>query len=157
MKLKFIQEEDFTNYHKAAMFIALPYCDFKCEKECGIKCCQNSSLVTANTIDIPISVIVNKYLNNKFTSSIVIGGLEPFKSFDEMLELVKQLRLKTADDIVIYTGYYENEILDELQMLKKYKNIIVKFGRFRPNSMSHIDPILGVKLMNPEQYAKKIS
>lgn len=157
MELKFIQEEDFTNYKKSAMFLATPYCNFKCEKECGVKCCQNSTLAKAKTINIPVDIIIKKYLNNKFTSALVIGGLEPFESFDEVSELVKEFRKKTDDDIVIYTGFYETEIKDKIRILLQYKNIIVKFGRFRPGQEPHIDEVLGVKLMNPEQYAKKIS
>ena len=44
-----------------------------------------------------------------------------------------------------------------VEALKKFTNIIVKFGRFRPDQPHHVDEVLGVELVNPEQYAKRIS
>ena len=101
--------------------------------------------------------MVNLYINNSITHAVVCGGLEPFKSFGDLIELVKQLRNKTDDDIVIFTGYYEDEIAAQLEQLKLYKNIIVKFGRFIPNQEKHFDEVLGVYLASNNQYAKKIS
>ena len=37
----------------------------------------------------------------------------------------------------------------------QYDNIVVKFGRFRPNQDPHYDNVLGVKLASNNQYAKK--
>ena len=34
---KCIVPTDFLNYKKPSMYIAFPFCSFKCEKECGIK------------------------------------------------------------------------------------------------------------------------
>ena len=45
MILKGLIEEDFVNYKNAAMYLIFPNCDFKCEKECGKKLCQNSKLI----------------------------------------------------------------------------------------------------------------
>ena len=61
------------------------------------------------------------------------------------------------DDIVIYTGYYEHEIIGEVKTLQHYPNVIVKFGRFKPNEEKHYDEVLGVELISNNQYAKKIS
>ena len=61
------------------------------------------------------------------------------------------------DDIVIYTGYYKNEILEEVNILSQYPNIIIKFGRYIPNSTPIHDRILGVTLASNNQYAIKIS
>jgi len=58
------------------------------------------------------------------------------------------------DDIVLYTGYNEDEICDKIHLLSQYRNIIVKFGRFIPNQEKHYDEILGVELASPNQYAK---
>lgn len=157
MLIKGINEEDFTNYKKTSMFIIFPHCTFKCEKDCGIKCCQNSSLAKMLAKEVNTDTIVEHYINNPITHAIVCGGLEPFDSWDDLLELITKLRNRTEDDIVIYTGYYENEVEDKINILKQFKNIIIKFGRFIPEKESHIDSVLGVKLMNPEQYAKKVS
>jgi hypothetical protein len=157
MLIKSIIDEDFVNYKKASMYIAFPHCSFKCEKECGIKCCQNSPLALAKNIDVSFESLVKRYLENPITHAIVLAGLEPFDSFDDVLELVKLFREKTDDDIVIYTGYNENEILKEIYLLSDYKNIIIKFGRYMPNDVSRFDTVLGVNLASSNQYAKNIS
>lgn len=157
MLIKGIQEEDFTNYKKASMFIIFPHCDFKCDKENGTQLCQNWSLSKQKAIDVSIDTIVEHYINNPITHAIVCGGLEPFKSFPDLLELVKKVRSVTEDDIVIYTGYNESEIEDMIDQLRSYKNIIVKFGRFRPGQEAHYDLTLGVNLVSENQYAKHIS
>jgi len=158
MLLKDIVAEDFTNYYKASMFIIFPYCTFKCDRECGRKLCQNSSLVKQPDIEIPVNKIIDSYINNPITHAIVLGGLEPFDSFDDVLDLIKELRTKRFcdDDIVIYTGYNKEEILDKIKLLKEFKNIIIKFGRYIPDQRPHIDPILKVELASDNQYAEKL-
>lgn len=157
MKVKNIIFEDFTNYKKPSMFIGFPTCTFKCDKECGLKVCQNSHLVNSPTIEISYDNIVKRYLDNKLTEAIVLGGLEPFDSLKDLYLLVNAFRLYTDDDIVIYTGYYSDEITEQIEQLKQYPNIIIKFGRFVPNQEHHIDEVLGVELASPNQYAVKIS
>lgn len=157
MIIKGILEEDFINYKQPSMFIAFPNCSFKCEKECGIRCCQNSELATSPDIEIEDSEIVERYLGNDLTNAIILGGLEPFDTFLELEQLVHKFRDKTNDTIVIYTGYNENEIEEQIQLLSSYKNIIVKFGRYIPNTPEIIDDVLGIKLASNNQYAKQIS
>jgi pyruvate-formate lyase-activating enzyme len=119
--------------------------------------CQNSEIAQQKTHQLSNSKIIKRYLNNSLTSAIVFGGLEPMLQFDELFDFVKDFREVCDDDIVIYTGYYENEIEEKINKLKEFKNIIIKFGRFIPGQRSHLDKILKVKLANKEQYAKKIS
>lgn len=157
MKLKFLIDEDIVNYKDISLYLGFPNCNFKCEKDCGIRCCQNSSLVKQPTIDYPIEKIVDRYLNNHITSAICMAGLEPLDSWEDLLELVKALREKTNDTVVIFTGYKEEEIEDKVNILKQFPNIIIKFGRFIPNQPYHKDEVLGVTLASPNQYAKKIS
>lgn len=158
MLIKNLIDEDFINYKKPSMFIAFPYCSFKCEKDCGIHCCQNSGLARSRSIDISPHILTARYMNNPLTSSIVLGGLEPFDSFGDMFILIKHFRLHVPeDDIVIYTGYNENEIVNQVQMLSKFKNIIIKYGRFVPNDEPRFDGLLGVSLASKNQYAKRIS
>ena len=64
IKIKGIRMEDFTNYKKPSMYIAFPSCTFKCERECGQKICQNSSLVQAPILETSVKSIVNQYINN---------------------------------------------------------------------------------------------
>lgn len=157
MKVRFVVAEDFVNYKKCSMFIGYPYCSLKCEKDCGIACCQNSALFKQPILNVNPDKIVEKYLSNPISSAIVFGGLEPFDSWDDLIDLVKRFREVTEDDIVIYTGYNEDEILSKIVELQPYKNIIIKFGRFIPNQKFHHDPILGVELASDNQYSKYIS
>ena len=152
--IKGIIEEDFTNYKKPSMFIWFPQCSFKCEKECGIKCCQNSGLAQSTTIAIDINKLIDRYLENNLTEALVIGGLEPFDSWDYLYKFINSFRKLSNDDIVIYTGYYKNEIQDKLNYIKTHKNIIIKYGRFIPNQKLHYDEILGVNLSSDNQYAE---
>lgn len=157
MIIKGIQEEDFINYKKPSMFISFSSCTWKCEKECSRKVCQNGTLATTPNINIGVKTIVNKYINNPITKSIVCGGLEPFDTFDDLLQLIAYLRVSTDDDIVIYTGYYKEEIADRLALLSKYKNIVIKYGRYIPDQKEHYDEVLGVSLASENQYAERIS
>jgi len=159
MIIKGLIDEDFVNYKKPAMIIEFPYCTFKCDKECGKSICQNSSLVNEPNIDVSCEDIILRYINNPITKAIVFQGLEPFDSFGEMMNFLLWLQhqFHNQDDVVIYTGYNEDEISQEINMLKKvFSNIIIKFGRYIPEQESHYDKILGVKLASNNQYAKKI-
>lgn len=161
MELKDIVDEDFINYKKPSMFLATCYCDWKCltEKNLDINICQNSKLVNQENIEISVNKIIERYLNNPISQAIVIGGLEPIKQFNEVLSFINCLRYKYKcdDDVIIYTGYYPDEIQNETNLLKQYKNIIVKFGRFEINSEKRFDEILGIWLNSSNQWAEKIS
>ena len=158
MVIKNIIDEDFTNYYKCSMVIGFPHCTFKCEKDCGMQgLCQNSALAKSPNIDIPVTKLIERYVSNPLTQAIVCAGLEPFDDFDDLLFLVQQFRLFTEDDIVIYTGYYADEILPELRKLKRFSNIVIKFGRYIPNQEKHYDEVLGIYLASDNQSAEKIS
>lgn len=165
MKLKGLVDEDIANYKKCSMFLIFPTCSFKCDHECGRTVCQNSSLANAMAVEVDKETVILRYVNNPMTSAIVCGGLEPFDSPQSLLSFVDSLRRihKIEDDVVIYTGYTEEELENDSLLssfyrnLRRYKNIIIKFGRFIPNQESHLDPILGVELASPNQYAKEVS
>lgn len=156
MKLRGMHDEDFVNYKKPSMFLIFPYCDFKCDKENGNKICQNSSLIQEPIIEVSSHLLIARYHMNPLTSAIVIGGLEPFYeiSFNSLLNFISHFRATSEDDIVIYTGYTEEESKEYIEVLKQFKNIIIKFGRFIPNQEHHFDEILGVELASDNQYAK---
>lgn len=157
MIIKQLIDEDFTNYKKPSMFIGFPSCTWKCEKDCGMRVCQNSALAKAKGIKIEVDELVSRYLNNPITKAVVCGGLEPFDSWHDLQDLINRLRAQTTDDIVIYTGYKEEEITNQLQYLQAYSNIVIKFGRFIPNQQSHYDEVLGIKLASDNQHAKRIN
>lgn len=156
MQIKGLVDEDFINYKLPSMFLIFPYCSFKCDNEFGCVICQNSALVNERNIDIPISTIIQRYINNPLTESLCCGGLEPFDSFEDLLELVDAFRKKTQDDIVIYTGYKEEEIIDKVNILRYYNNIVIKFGRYIPDQDKHYDEVLGVYLASDNQYGRRI-
>lgn len=139
------------------MFIGFPTCSWKCDRECGMQVCQNSALASVPIKNIDFKTIVNRYINNPITSSVVCGGLEPFDTWDDLYWLVTHLRMSTQDDIVIYTGYYKEEIEVYIDELKVFPNIIIKFGRYIPNREKHFDKVLEVCLASDNQYAERIS
>lgn len=153
MFIKTIVNEDLSNYKYPSMLIGFPYCSFKCDEDFGTKICQNSQLANEPNIEISYEKIIELYQSNLFTKAFVFGGLEPFDSYNDMIGLIDYIRQYTTDDIVIYTGYTEDEINDKLNELKKYDNIIIKFGRYIPNKEKHFDNILGVYLASDNQYA----
>lgn len=158
MIIKGLIDEDTVNYKKICMTIEFPTCSFKCDKECGLPVCQNSTLATSPDISIDIDEIVKRYINNPITEAIVYQGLEPFDSWEDLLKLTTILRQYTDDDIVIYTGYTEEESAFWTMSLKGlFKNIVIKYGRYIPNQVQHFDEILGINLASDNQYGVRIS
>jgi hypothetical protein len=167
-------DEDFVNYKKPSMFLGFPTCSFKCCREGNfpIEVCQNCNLTKETNIEITEQQIVDRYLSNPITSAIVCGGLDPFDSVQDLISLIHCLRKKTNDDIVIYTGYTEEEIKNMhytihyswgkqsysyLGEIAKHPNIIIKYGRYRPNEEPHYDSVLGIRLASSNQYAVRIT
>ena len=155
MKIRGIIEEDFINYKKPSMVVITPYCSFKCEKEYGCSICHNSDVVKLPIIDISDEEIIERYKHNPISEAIVFCGLEPFDSND-IESLINSFRNSFPDDIVIYTGYTKEECIERFNWVYKYHNIIIKYGRFIPNSSHCYDKILGVELASENQYAEKI-
>lgn len=153
-------EEDFTNYKLPSMFVALGHCDWKCCKEANIPItvCQNSELAKEKEIEVSVDEIFHRYIQNPITKAVVLGGLEPMTVAGHVLDLLDYFRTHGCDDdFVIYTGYYPSEIPAIITQLKKYKNVVVKFGRFIPDRPKRYDDILGVTLISDNQYAERIS
>lgn len=159
MIVKEIRDEDFTSYKKPAMVIGFPSCSFKCCKEGNfpIEVCQNCELSQTPNIEISTNSLIKRYMNNPITSAIILGGLEPMDSFDDVQNLIMNLRYRCSDDVVVFTGYNKEEIIDKVEVLGLYENIIIKYGRYIPGHQPHYDEILGVKLVSDNQYAERIS
>ena len=139
------------------MLIGMPYCTFKCDKECGQQVCQNSALATTPNIEINPMDLIARYENNNLTQAVVFGGLESFDSWADLYNFIFLFRSVSDDDIVIYTGYTKCEIVDKVKQLEQFPNIIIKFGRYIPNQQPHYDEVLGVDLASDNQYAERIS
>lgn len=161
MRIKTLIDEDFVNYKKSSMFIGSVSCGGKCctEGNFPLSVCQNDGWRKSAPIDVRDENIVKRYMNNGISQAIVLGGLEPMEQPDEIVELVRVLRedFDCHDDVVIYTGYYPDEVATVLDRLREFDNIIVKFGRYIPNMKSRYDDVLGVYLASENQYAVKIS
>lgn len=160
--LKGILWTDFVNYKKVCTTLEFPICDFKCCKECGKGICQNLPIVDYPDITVQVSYMIKNYLNDDITEAICFQGLEPLDSYDDCLKIIKALRNsenpKKDDDIVIYTGYTEDEVREKgiYDELKHYHNIVLKVGRFVPNQEQHYDEILGIKLFGENQYGIRL-
>ena len=172
IQIKNLIDEDFCNYKKPALFIGMPRCSFKCDKECGRQVCQNSELANAPIITMDKEEIAKRYWSNPITEAIVLGGLEPFdgelSDIHCLLDSIRHCELrgeKALPDIVIYTGYYPSEIKEKvtslafwtaLSVVDGYDTIIIKFGRFIPDTSPIFDEVLGVELASNNQKAMKI-
>lgn len=167
MLIKNLLDEDFVNYSKPSMFIGFNSCTFKCDKECGKPVCQNSELAKAPSIEVDPTDLVHRFYNNPITEAVVLGGLEPFDTFDDLLLLIFLFQMgafieyKSYPDIVIYTGYYPEEIKDKIKELQEavapeLMKVIIKFGRFMPDKPHRYDELLGVELSSNNQYAKRL-
>lgn len=161
MRVKTIKDEDFVNFKKACMFIGTTKCTFKCCIEAKIPCtvCQNFPWSKNPIIDIDDDKLIQRYISNPLTEGIVFGGLEPMDQYDEVLKVIVKLReeYKCDDSVIIYTGYYKEELKEQVEELSKYKNIYFKFGRYKPGYQIHYDEVLGVNLVSDNQYGEKIS
>ena len=157
MKIKGLTDTNFTDYKLPSLYIATPYCSFKCDKECGRAVCQNSALAHSITYNVSNAAIAKIYNDNPITKAIVFGGLEPLDSAD-LFETINELQAACKiQRVVIYTGYTEEEIQSQFPQLLSLHNLVIKYGRFIPDQKSHFDEVLGVYLASNNQYAKKIS
>lgn len=165
MRIINLLDEDIVNYKKISMTIGMPYCDFKCNKDANRIVCQNIALKDKQYIEIPNNTLAVRYMSNPITKAVVFQGLEPFyrddkyDSIADIFDFINILRYNNCnDDIVIYTGYTEDEVISMgiiENYVNKYNNIIIKYGRYIDNGTKHLDPILGVYLASDNQYAKK--
>ncbi len=158
-KVKEVLYENFCNYKKPAMFIGMGFCTWKCCVEGGFdkSVCQNLPLATAPSKEIDLHKLFQRYVTNSLTQSLVIGGLEPFDDFTTLIHIATMFRKYSLDDIVIYTGYYPHEILEYLVLLSEHGNVILKFGRYRPDlPTDEKDTVLGIKLASTNQYGVKL-
>ena len=171
MKVKGITDECFSDYLKPSMFIAFPSCTFKCDKENKCNLCQNAHLVKEPDIEISKEEFATLRLNFLPKNSVVQENENldfPFVSILDVASFIDCLRrqYKNNSPVVIYTGYTEEEIIngtfgENPETLKSLVNsilssgnIIVKYGRFRPNDEKHYDKILGVVLSSSNQYGR---
>lgn len=157
MHLKNIVDEFSGYYYKDPyMLLVAPTCTWKCNG------CKHAHLSLLETKDYPDDIILKRFNTNPRTKAIVIGGLEPFDSEDELHSFIFSARkfFEPGDRpvLVISTGYY----LDELKKshhwcwieseIVQYGNAIIKCGRSELGEKPFFNPILGVYLDGINQY-----
>lgn len=161
MIVRTIVDEDFVQYKEPCMYIATAFCNGKCCKEAGIplSVCLNDAWRGTATIAMVDEGIIERYLTNSITTTICFAGLEPFEQFDQVYNFIEKLRkdYNCDDTVLIYTGYNKEEIAEQIEKLKDFDNIIIKFGRFVPDNPGKFDDVLGVRLASDNQYAERIS
>lgn len=106
--------------------------------------------------EIEIKELIKRFDDNSLSECIIFAGLEPILQFKEIMSFISEFRKKHKEEIVIYTGYYPNEIKCYIEELKQFKNIIIKFGRYVQGLESIYDNILGVQLISKNQFAERI-
>lgn len=158
MLVKQLVDEDFINYRKPSMFVGTAKCSMKCELEAGKPICQNNELIQSRGIPMSPEDLYERYKGNRITKAIVFGGLEPFDTSLDLYMAIREFRKHTQDDIIIYSGYTEEELLNMklLQPLMEWDHIIIKFGRFIPDRERYWDKFLGVWLASDNQRARTI-
>lgn len=161
MLINFLKDEDTVNYKKTAMVVGFPYCTFKCGREN----CQNAILDKSELISIEPEKIWERFNGNPLTKALVLSGLEPFDSLQDLIDLITifKVRHKSDCDIVIYSGYTEEELATPVSWILKQcgeeisKSIIIKYGRYIAGQEGRYDELLGVSLASDNQYAKKLA
>lgn len=146
--------EVFQDYKKSALLLSTCYCDWKCCIEAGVdkSVCQNQKIAQQREVTLPFESVLKK-VNQSFTDAVIFGGLEPFMQADEVIQCIEYLRQHgVKKDIVIYTGYYVEEIDAETLAYLVLNGVILKCGRFIPNRKSKFDAVLGITLASDNQY-----
>lgn len=88
-------------------------------------------VITLSSVDgtyAPEDLLVDKYVKNDSTNYIVITGDEPLDSFESITSFLYYLRCIwfCYDNVVVYTGYREDEIQDKLVVFSGFNNVTVK-------------------------------
>lgn len=146
--------EVFQDYKKSALLFSTCYCDWKCctELNIDISVCQNSKISMQREVNLPFHRILDM-VRNSITDAVIFGGLEPFLQADELVQCIQYLRNNgVKKDIVIYTGYYIEEISTETLLFLSLNQVILKCGRYIPNRSSKYDEVLGITLASDNQY-----
>lgn len=157
-----IVDYDIVNYKDPAMFLIFSVCKgFKCEKE-NNEDCPNRGLKDMNKVNISAESVFERYDKQKLTRAIVCGGLEPFDTPQDLVELITTLQNHDfSDTLVIYTGYNKDETEVDTVLYNLYKqkpcfSLIFKYGRYlkKKNRSTYCEE-LGINLASSNQFAIK--
>lgn len=143
-------KETFNDYKKVGMYVAFPQCSLNCKN------CQNAHLREVEPLEVSLDYLVKIILDNDLIDSVILSGMNPMDSFDDVMSLIREVRNKSNIEIIIYTGMRESNLTNEIKKLKEFNNVIIKFGEYIPNSKEKFDEVLGINLASDNQYAKRI-
>lgn len=158
IRLRKVTAEDRVIYRLPSMVLYCCFCDFRCWPDKDNNPCANAPYGKYPIVDVSFDRILRSYKKRESTRAIAIAGFEPLAQFEEVKNLIEFLRNGgVPDDVVIYTGYYPGEIKEQLDELRRFGNVVVKFGPFVPGLEGRYDEVLGVTLPSGNQYAERIN
>ena len=144
--------EVFQDYKRSAVMFSAISCDWKCCKEAGRDVCQNMKLTKGEIVVLSFDRAL-KMVKDSITDAVLFAGLEPLLQADELVQFIEYLRQKgISKPIVIYTGYYPEEINQETLLRLAKCQVVMKFGRYIPDRPSRFDEILGITLASDNQF-----
>ena len=100
--------------------------------------------------------IIQKVLDYKFSSGIILAGFEWSETPEEMLELIRLARLNNLE-VIVYTHHTEQSLRCLIPELYQYKGVYVKYGEYVESLRVDTYSSMGVKLASTNQYIKVIS
>jgi pyruvate-formate lyase-activating enzyme len=138
--------------------IATVNCDWKCLKEQNLplSTCQNSHTCDIGNKEIELKELVARFNDNVLSECVIWAGLEPMLQFEEMLCFINEFRKTNNEEVIIFTGYYPEELKWHIEKLKSFSNLIIKFGRYIKNSKPIRDNLLKIELVSENQFSKRI-
>lgn len=172
MLLLGVKTDNVTDYKKTSLLIAFPNCIGKC------KGCQNQHLIdnpqNKEYLQVTADSIADFYNRLSTHNAIVMAGLEPLDSFNDVIDIIHSFgKIITRDtDIIIYSGYNTDEYEDKFKqdlinafkavtaVNDKIRCLIIKLGRYDEDCLVRdnkewFNRHLGVKLATTNQYTIK--
>ena len=94
---------------------------------------------------------------NNILVSILIPCYNGEKYLDRSIKSALNQTYKNIEIVIGNDGSTDKslEIIQKYQ--KQYPNIILKYGRYKPNTPSRFDEVLQITLASDNQYAERIS
>lgn len=144
--------ETFNDYKKSTLYLCGSICTLNCPD------CFHSHLKKEHPTTLSKEQLLEKYIIPTSAEAILFSGLNWFEQSEELYSLIKFIRDNHIQkDIVIYTGFEKSVITQEIEKLKQFPNIIIKYGRYNENLPKRYDEVLGITLASSNQNAEKIS
>lgn len=150
IKVRSLVDEDTGHYKETSFFIETSLAPLSLDE--GF----NFSMKVARLLSWNL---ISHYMDNPLMTAIVFKGDEPFQQYEGIFHFIKLLREDRfcMDTVVIYSDLSRADIHEEVERLKIFPNIIVKFEPHIREYPPYFDNLLGATLSSDNQYALKIS